>query len=154
MVYMGKLFSYLYHLSEEKWFNTSRRRQNDRHFLDDIFKRIFFNENVCILLKISLKFVPKGPVNNIPALVQKMVWRRPGYWCLDPFPFVARSSAATVYVGWTTGHCYSSVHEKQYQLPMHPNVDKWQKMQIYFLFPQYNSVHHFVFPETTHCRKG
>ena len=26
----------------------------------------------------SLKFVPKGPINNIPALVQKMAWRRPG----------------------------------------------------------------------------
>ena len=28
--------------------------------------------------KISLKFVPKGPTNNIPALVQKMAWCRPG----------------------------------------------------------------------------
>ena len=27
---------------------------------------------------ISLKFVPKGPINNIPALVQIMAWRRPG----------------------------------------------------------------------------
>ena len=25
-----------------------------------------------------MKFVPKGPVNNIPALVQIMAWRRPG----------------------------------------------------------------------------
>ena len=28
-------------------------------------------------IKISLKFVPKGPINNIPALVQIMAWRRP-----------------------------------------------------------------------------
>ena len=27
---------------------------------------------------ISLKFVPKGPMNNISALVQIMAWRRPG----------------------------------------------------------------------------
>ena len=27
---------------------------------DDIFKRIFANENVCISITISLKFVPKG----------------------------------------------------------------------------------------------
>ena len=27
---------------------------------------------------ISLKFVPKGPINNIPALVQIMAWRLPG----------------------------------------------------------------------------
>ena len=60
------------------YFNTLRPRQNGRHFPDDIFKRIFLNENVWISLKISLKFVPKGPINNIPALVQIMAWRRPG----------------------------------------------------------------------------
>ena len=48
------------------------------HFPDDFFKRIFLNENVWISLKISLKFVPQGPINNIPALVQIMAWRRPG----------------------------------------------------------------------------
>ena len=58
--------------------NTLRPRQNVRHFADDIFKCIFFNENVWIPIKISLKFVPKGPINNIPALVQIMAWRRPG----------------------------------------------------------------------------
>ena len=59
-------------------FNTLRPRQNGRHFADDTFKRIFVNENVIILIEISLKFVPKGPINNIPALVQIMAWRRPG----------------------------------------------------------------------------
>ena len=59
-------------------FNTLRLRQNGRHFSDDIFKYIFLNENVAILIKISLKFVPKGPINYIPALVQIMAWRRPG----------------------------------------------------------------------------
>ena len=29
-------------------------------------------------IKISLKFVPEGPINNIPALVQIMAWRLPG----------------------------------------------------------------------------
>ena len=33
---------------------------------------------VRILITFSLKFVPKGPINNIPALVQIMAWRRPG----------------------------------------------------------------------------
>ena len=36
------------------------------------------NENVRTLSKISLKFVPKGPINNNPALVKIMAWRRPG----------------------------------------------------------------------------
>ena len=30
------------------------------------------------MYEFRLKFVPKGPINNIPALVQIMVWRRPG----------------------------------------------------------------------------
>ena len=59
-------------------FNTLRPRQNGRRFADDVFKCIFLNENVWILLKISLKFVPKGPIKNIPSLVQVMAWRRPG----------------------------------------------------------------------------
>ena len=55
-----------------------RSRKSGRHITDDIFKCIFLNENVWILIKISLKFVPKGPINNIPALVQIMTWRQPG----------------------------------------------------------------------------
>ena len=57
--------------------NTLRPKQDGCHFPDDIFKCIFLNENVWILIKISLKFVPNGPINNIPALVQIMIWRRP-----------------------------------------------------------------------------
>ena len=60
------------------WVNTLRPRQNGRHFADDTFKRIFLNENFRISIKISLKFVPKGPINNIPVLVQIMAWRRSG----------------------------------------------------------------------------
>ena len=49
--------------------NTLRPRQNGRHFADDILKCIFWNENVTIPIEISLKFVPKGPIDNIPVLV-------------------------------------------------------------------------------------
>ena len=72
------------HLQKIIWFaaclrvNTLRPRQHGRHFADDTFKRIFLNENVVISIKISLKFVSKGPINNIPALVRIMAWRRPG----------------------------------------------------------------------------
>ena len=54
------------------------RDKNGRHFADDTFKRIFLNENIKIPITISLKFVPRGSINSIPALVQKMAWRRPG----------------------------------------------------------------------------
>ena len=51
------------------FFNSSPPGQNGRHFTDEIFRCILVNEIFCILIKISLKFVPNGPINNNPALV-------------------------------------------------------------------------------------
>ena len=61
-----------------QWVNILRLTQNCCHFTDDIFKSIFLNENVWTSLQISLKFVPKFRISNIPALVQIMAWHRPG----------------------------------------------------------------------------
>ena len=44
--------------------NSSPLGQNVRHFADDIFTRIFLNEKLRILIKISPKTVPKGPIDN------------------------------------------------------------------------------------------
>ena len=81
--YAGVIFVTLGHKMEfsklvDQPVNTLRPRQNGRHFPDDILKWIFLNENVWISIEISLKFVPKCQINNIPALVQIMAWRRPG----------------------------------------------------------------------------
>ena len=43
---------------------------------DDIFKCIFLNENDRIPIQISLTFVPRSHIDNKPALVQAMAWRR------------------------------------------------------------------------------
>ena len=45
---------------------------------DNNFKCIFLNENDRILFRISLKFVPRSPIDNKPALVQVVAWRRTG----------------------------------------------------------------------------
>ena len=58
--------------------NTLRLGQNGHRFPDDIFKCTFQKENVLNLNRISLKFVPKGQINDIPALVQTMAWHRLG----------------------------------------------------------------------------
>ena len=58
--------------------NTLRPRQNSGRFADDILDCVLLNENVWISIKISLKFLPNGPINNVPALVPIMTWRRPG----------------------------------------------------------------------------
>ena len=66
----NNITSLLIHIeAKTKWPLFSRRH---------IFKWIFLNENECISMKISLKFVPRDPMNNIPALVQIVAWRRPG----------------------------------------------------------------------------
>ena len=58
--------------------NILTPRQNGRHFADDILKCIFLNENVWILIVISPRFVPNGPINNMPTLVLIMAWCRLG----------------------------------------------------------------------------
>ena len=58
--------------------STLRPRRDRRHFADDIFTYIFFSENCCILIKCSLKYIRKGPIDNNSALVQIMAWRRSG----------------------------------------------------------------------------
>ena len=40
----------------------------------DIFRCIFLYENFRSLIRISLNFVPNGPINNKLALVQMMAW--------------------------------------------------------------------------------
>ena len=55
-------------------FNSSPPGQNGRHFAD-VFRCIFMNEKFCILIKISLKFVSMGPIDNNPALIKIMAWR-------------------------------------------------------------------------------
>ena len=55
-------------------FNTLRPRQDDPHFPDDTFKCIILNENAKISIKISLKFVPKGPINNIPMVASLLAY--------------------------------------------------------------------------------
>ena len=59
-------------------FNTSPSEQNCHHFTDDIVSCIFMDKKIRILIQISLNFVPTGPINNKPALVQVMAWHRTG----------------------------------------------------------------------------
>ena len=93
------LFSFctqMYHMVTHKWvglgsskmvvtfirvggsFNILRPTQNVRRFADDVFICVFLNENIGISFTISLTFVPEVWINNIPALVQIMAWRRLG----------------------------------------------------------------------------
>ena len=52
-------------------------------FADDIFNCICMGEKFCFSILISLKFVPRGPIDNEAILVQAMAWRRR---CDKPLP--------------------------------------------------------------------
>ena len=58
--------------------NTSRPRQNGRHFVDEILNYIFLNEDLRISIMNPPKCVSKGRINKMQALVQTMDWRRSG----------------------------------------------------------------------------
>ena len=82
--------------------STLRPRQNGHRFADDVFKCIF------------LKFVPKVPINNIPALVQILAWRR---WSDKPLSEPMMASLLThicvtrpqwVKLHSTLKHCYTA----------------------------------------------
>ena len=60
------------------WINTLRPRRNWRHIADDIFLCIFLKENNRIPIQKLLKYVLGGPIDNKPAPVQIMAWRRTG----------------------------------------------------------------------------
>ena len=68
-------FSIPWKVAADYPFSSLRLRHDFPH---DIFKRIFLNENIRISMKISMKFIPEGPINNIPSLVQIMAWHRTG----------------------------------------------------------------------------
>ena len=71
---------------------------------DNIFKCIFLMKNVRISNKISLKFVPKGPIDNKSALVQVMAWCRTGDKPL-PEPMLTQFTDAYMrhWRGWGLG---------------------------------------------------
>ena len=66
-----------------------------------IYPKAFLNAlswiaNFCILIRFSLKFVPKGPVDNMSSLVQVMVWRQTGNKKLSE-PMLAEPNHSLIY---------------------------------------------------------
>ena len=103
--------SYYIPAGYNKLVNTLRLRRNGRHFADYTFNRIFVNENVRILIKFSLQFVPKGPITNFPALVQIMAWRRPGDKPLsEPVMVSLLMHICVTQPQWVKGYSYDNIH--------------------------------------------
>ena len=62
----------------KNWLNSSLLGQNGHHFADDTYKRILWMKIFFISIRISMKFDPKGPIDNKAALFQVMAWCRTG----------------------------------------------------------------------------
>ena len=76
--------------------NSSLPGQNVRHFADDILKDIFVNEKLRVVNRISLKFVPKGPIDYKSSIIQVMAWSRPGD--NKPFPEAILTQSLDAYM--------------------------------------------------------
>ena len=88
---------------------------------------IFENENIRISIKISLKFVPKGPINNIQALVQVMAWHRPGDKPLsEPMLVSLLTHICVVRPQWVKCHQFQTLAKMAMAL----------HIIMFFLFPQ------------------
>ena len=76
--YQWKYFLQASLVSAAPLLNSSPPGKNGGHFTQVIFKCIFMNGKMCILIPISLKFVPRGPIDNMSALVQLIAWHQTG----------------------------------------------------------------------------
>ena len=69
--------------------------KNCRHFADGIFRCISLTENFWVLNKVSLDYVPRGPIANMRALVQIMAWHLTGNKALSETMLVCCIEAYT-----------------------------------------------------------
>ena len=104
--------------------HSSTPGQNGGRFADDVFRWIFMNEKFCILIKISLKFVPKGSIDNIPALWQWLGANQATSHYLDHW--------VMIFFYW---RIYASL-----------GLNKLTSTQLphYMQFPQWKYPHHYI----------
>ena len=96
------------------YYNSLRPRQDGRHFPDYIFQCIFLNENVWFLNNMSLNFVPKSLMKDIPALVQIMAWRSLGDKPLsEPMMFSLPTHICVTRPHWVKSRCTLLISDSQ-----------------------------------------
>ena len=80
--------------------NSSPPEPNGRHFGRRHSQKVFLEWNGRIPIQIPLKFVPKSPIENKPALVQVMAWPLTGD---DPLPEPMIIQFIDAYICGTSG---------------------------------------------------
>ena len=94
----------------------------------DISQTTFSNVFSSIPIQISLKFVPKAPIINIPAMVRIVAWRRPGDTPLsEPMMAILPTYICVTRPQWVNGSLLS-------RGPMPFHFDEQRKKQICYDF--------------------
>ena len=124
------VFTLRYRLTTSHNINTLRPRPNDRHSADDVFKCIFLNEEYWILSHISLKYIPKGHIIDILALVQVMAWRRTGDKTLsESMMFSLLAHMCVIRPQWVMGVEINYTYTDKHQLTFR-SVSTWWRHQM------------------------
>ena len=93
--------------TRQKSSNALRLRKYGRHIASGKFEIIFLYEIFCILIQITLTFVPKGLINDKPSLVQMITWHQIGLnqWspCSATYVSIVRHRLETFMV-WYRNH--------------------------------------------------
>ena len=92
-------------------------------FADDNFKCIFLNENDRISNQISQKFIPRGLIDNKPALVQVMAWRRTSDKPL-PEPMMTKFTVAYMRHYITHTHTYIAFSPSVPVISLYTNIPR------------------------------
>ena len=117
-----------------KWWslNTFRLKWNGHHFAEEISKWIFFNGNYCSLIIISMKCIPKGPINTMKALVQMMVrcqTSNHGWWWLGDPRSQSISTSETEGLNSADGKSPHSAHGCTCMKSYWPSAKRWLEME-------------------------
>ena len=96
------------------------REKIDAMLHTTFFKCIFLYKKLCVWIKISQKFVPMVPVNNIPPFVQIMARRRTG----------AKSYLNRWWHSWLTHICVT----RPYWVKQGKRMDIYKWMIVYQVF--------------------
>ena len=107
-------------------------RQNGRHFCRRYFPTEFREWHFLYLIRISLKFVHKSPIDNKSALVQVMAWHRPGHKPLpEPMPTHSLTHICDTRLPWVNLVVNSEIWPHQNNLlligepPFPTKSDRW-----------------------------
>ena len=106
--------------------NTLRPRQNGHHF-QTTFWNVFSWKKIYIYIAINilLKFVPNGPINNVPALVLIMAWRRPGDKPFSEPMMISLLTHICVTWPWWVNHILHGLFDDTGAIMWLPHVIMW-----------------------------